>query len=479
MTPTDPLVLEVGCKGLPPALRDLGLAVRSVPSVSSALNVLRSLVPRVTVLHERAASARGGSIDTIHRACRGEAPLTDVLLWAPDASPAMIRDALRAGIRDVVLSPDPAAMATAAREVIDSQQVLPRVQHLSQARQRSRFEGLVSRSSALWEVFETALRVAPTEANVLILGETGTGKELLARAIHTHSRRAGRFVAINCGAVSEQLIEAELFGHEKGAFTGAVRAKRGLFRHADQGTLLLDELGNLPQSAQLSLLRALQEGAVRPVGSAEEVPVNVRVLAATSLPLDRAARDGSFREDLLYRLDVIRLLIPPLRERPEDVLFLFSHFRKQLSKHHGIEPPQLHDSFLEAMLAYDWPGNVRELENFTERLLLTRRGGVLHEHHFERLKRPYRRERSSSSEPSRPRTATAPPAPRPAIDLERPLQALLTAATETLERDYLRAALARTRGRIQEAADLSGLSRRTLLRKLKQHGIDKRSFKPR
>ena len=210
-----PVVLEVGCQGLPAALSEKGLIPRSARSVQNALRELASRVPRVTVLHAQAIAAHSGSIDEIHRACRREAPLTDVLVWAPRASARVVRESLQAGVRDVVLSPNTRAVAAAVRDVVDSQQVLPRVQRLSQARKRSRFEGLVSRSAALWDVFDTAMRVAPTEASVLILGETGTGKELLARAIHKNSGRSGRIVALKCGNVPENLIEAKLIGHEE------------------------------------------------------------------------------------------------------------------------------------------------------------------------------------------------------------------------------------------------------------------------
>src|SRR5690606_7428814 len=193
--------------------------------------------------------------------------------------------------------------------------------------------------------------IASTEASVLILGETGTGKELIARAIHTHSGRDGRFVAINCGGIPEALVDSELFGYEKGTFTGAHTSKEGLIRGAHGGTLFLDEIGNMPLSAQFSLLRTLQEGAVRPVGGAEELPVDVRVIAATSVPLDEAVRRGSFREDLLYRLDVIRPLIPPLRDRVEDGGFLCGHLRLYHATPDRVVLPHVIDSIACVYLA--------------------------------------------------------------------------------------------------------------------------------
>ncbi len=330
----------------------------------------------------------------------------------------------------------------------------------------SRFEGLRTASPAMRELFKTCERVAPTSASVLLLGETGTGKELLARAIHKRSHRTGRFVAVNCGAFPEGLVESELFGHEKGAFTGATAAKDGLFRHADGGTILLDEVGNLDPPAQLALLRTLQERTVRPVGGNREIPVDVRVLAATSIPLFDAVRDGRFREDLLYRLDVIRIEVLPLRERPEDILHLFQLFAEELGERYGVELPELGQGFLEAMLAYAWPGNVRQLENFTERLLLTGAAKCFTARDFHDFMRPYR-----------PRQASAPSGEPERAPEEVDITLSLAEFLETKELVYLKALLADRQGRIQAAAEKAGINRRTLLRKLKKYKLHKEDFK--
>lgn len=336
----------------------------------------------------------------------------------------------------------------------------------------SRFEGLRSSSPLMRKLFTTCERVAPTPASVLLLGETGTGKELLARAIHKRSKRRGRFVAINCAAIPSNLIESELFGHEKGAFTGAGQSKPGLFREAEGGTLLLDEVGNLEMSAQLSLLRTLQERRVRPVGSAQEFAVDVRVIAATSVSLFEAVREGDFREDLLYRLDVIRFEVPPLRSRPEDVLHLFRHFARELGERYEILPPEVGGGFLEGMLAYAWPGNVRQLENFAERLLLTGTSACVSSRDFHDLIRPYAPPAPGSlmGDPAEPTSGGGGPQ-------EVDLALSLTEFVDLQERAYVEALLDSTHGRIQEAAEKAGVNRRTMLRKLKKHGLDKRDFR--
>jgi len=333
---------------------------------------------------------------------------------------------------------------------------------------------LIGDSHAISEVVETCLQVAHASATVLLLGETGTGKELLARAIHEHSARPGPFVAINCGAVNEALVESELFGYEKGAFTGANVAKIGLFREANRGTLLLDEIGSLPAHAQHSLLRVLQEGRVRPVGATHEVKVDVRVIAATSVSLDEAMETGAFRPDLFYRLDVIRVVVPPLRNRGEDIVTLFNSFSARMARRHRVEPPQATPAFEEALLRYSWPGNVRQLENMTERLVLTCPGERLTGSYFKRLVRP----RSPGSGRHLHRTTSAsateqvrdPPA-RLAPDLSMTLRDYL----ERVEGEYLEAALKRTRGHVHKAARLAGLSRRTLSRKIKKFDLHRES----
>ncbi len=333
---------------------------------------------------------------------------------------------------------------------------------------------MIGESPAIQALRSIVRRVADTDLAVLILGENGTGKEVVAQLIHYLSRRRDKpFIAVNCAAIPDTLAESELFGHEKGAFTDAREMRPGKFELAADGTLLLDEIGDMPPQSQLSLLRMLQEKSVRPVGGQDEIPVDVRVIAATNASLEQAVESDEFREDLFYRLDVIRLTIPPLRDRREDIVFLLGHFIRKLANHYQITPPQLSDEFLDAATSYDWPGNVRQLENFAERILLSVRRSRLAAKDFAKCMEIA--DESHEVVAPLPRPSADQPLPM-RIDTGKSLAEHLEPLTREIEASYLTATLRTSAGRIQHAADVAGLSRRTLLRKLKQYGIDKRDF---
>ena len=442
----------------------------SVPSRSGIPTTEYPQHPRLIIIEVLA-----NEVDTTRdfvQTLRRERPLTDILLWAPRARAAVVRELFRSGAKDVVVNGSTAKLIESVDEILQEQQILPRLNDLSRKRNRSaRFESMLSRSEEMWDLFELCTRIAPADATVLIAGETGTGKELLARAVHRRSKRRGRFVAANCASIPPELINSELFGHEKGAFTGADRSKTGLVTHAHEGTLFLDEIGDMTPEAQQSLLRMLQEKRIRPVGSLVEQDIDAHVVAATNVPLDKAVREGNFREDLFYRLDVIRMNIPPLRERPEDILFLFGHFCKRLAKHYGLNPPTFAESFLDALLEYEWPGNVRQLENFSERLVLARPQRALTARDFARL-------RTSSLADGRPSQSVASTrGVRTQIDTSKSLQENVHPLIERQEREYLQAVLKQNAGRVAAAAEQAGISRRTLLRKMKLFGFEKQAFK--
>jgi DNA-binding NtrC family response regulator len=302
---------------------------------------------------------------------------------------------------------------------------------------------IVGRSPPMQRLFELVARVAPTRATVLVTGETGTGKELVARAIHDLSDRARRpFVAVNCSALPETLLESELFGHVKGAFTGAVAARRGLFEEAAGGTLFLDEIATVSQAIQVKLLRVLQERKVQRVGGGAAVSVDFRLVAACNVRLEDEVAEGRFREDLFYRLNVFPLHVPPLRERVSDIPLLVEHFRRTFAREHGVEPPPLAPEALARMTAYPWPGNVRELENYVERSAILHAGAA-----------------SLPFEP--PRGAPADPDQELASRARRERWTL-----ERLEREHIVRVLEDTGGNQVKAADVLGIDRRTLHRKL-------------
>jgi len=460
----DLLVLLVDAERLRAPLQEAGCTVEEVASLDLLTRPIADLAPRAIVIGPRAA--RGVDWPEVTPTVRAAWPLVDLILWAPDADAAMVRDALQSGVHDVLLDRSPRAVPDRVQQTIEAQQLLPRTTEDSRSSGISSFEGMLSRSQLMHDLFETTAQVAASPASVLILGETGTGKELLARAIHRRSGREGRFVAINCAAVPETLIDSELFGHVEGAFTGATKAKEGLFRYADGGTLLLDEAGNVPLPVQYRLLRVLQEGAVRPVGGHHEVAVDVRVIAATSALLEDEVQRGAFREDLLYRLDVIRLVVPPLRERPDDIIFLFAHFARRFADEYRVSRPDVTDGFLDALVTYPWPGNVRQLENFTERVVLTE--------HDTRLTAERLQEILSFETRTPIPDAGADP---DALDLDQPMEEALRPHLRRLEKAYLEGMLSRTEGRVAAAAERAGISRRTLSRMMARLGIDKTRFK--
>jgi two-component system, NtrC family, response regulator PilR len=316
---------------------------------------------------------------------------------------------------------------------------------------------IIGDSPAMARVFELVQRVAPMRASVLITGDTGTGKELIARAIHELSERArGPFVAVNCSALPETLLESELFGHTKGSFTGALADKRGLFEEAHGGTLFLDEIATISSAIQVKLLRVLQEKQVKRVGGTREIPVDFRLVAATNLDLEEEVESGRFRADLHYRLNVFPIRLPSLRERTGDIPLLAKHFRARFARDNGLEPPEILPETLDRMMAYDWPGNVRELENFVERALIMHAGAPWIP--FDAL-------------PGRPSTATADRSTSAGT-------ALLDRADEEawsldrLEREHILRTLERTGGHRANAASILGINRRTLFRKLMQYDAE-------
>ncbi|PTY01221.1 sigma-54 dependent transcriptional regulator [Opitutus sp. ER46] len=324
--------------------------------------------------------------------------------------------------------------------------------------ERFSMEGIIGTSAKLKEVIERVRLVAPSRATILIEGESGSGKELIAQAIHQASPRArAPFIAVHCAALSENLLESEIFGHERGAFTGAVERRIGRFESANNGTLFLDEIGEISASTQVKLLRFLETKTIERVGGSKPVELDVRLVAATNRNLEQMVRDGKFREDLFFRLNVVRVTMPPLRERTEDIPLLLAHFIKQFSEENGVPPLTIEPGALRTLQAYAWPGNIRELRNFCENAVVLRRGGSLTEYDLEPK--------------FRGGAALAAPGAAPVGGTSVPGQATVptnSLSVEDNEKRLLREALIKARGNRTRAAELMGVSRRTLHRKLAQ-----------
>ncbi|HVU34481.1 MAG TPA: sigma-54 dependent transcriptional regulator [Opitutaceae bacterium] len=321
--------------------------------------------------------------------------------------------------------------------------------------ERFRIDGIIGTSPKLKEVIDKMRLVAPSRATILIEGESGTGKELIAQAIHQSSPRSrAPFIAVHCAALSEGLLESELFGHERGAFTGAVERRIGRFESASGGTLFLDEIGEISASTQVKLLRFLETKSIERVGGSKPVELDVRLVAATNRNLEQMVKDGKFREDLFFRLNVVRLYMPPLRERREDIPLLLAHFIKVFSDENGVPPLTIEPGALRTLQSYSWPGNIRELRNFCENAVVLRRGGSLTEYDLE----PKFRSETPVTAP----TAAGPDGSAPVGVVTGSL------SVEENEKRLLREALLKARGNRTKAAELMGVSRRTLHRKLAQ-----------
>ncbi|MEI7685652.1 MAG: sigma-54 dependent transcriptional regulator [Planctomycetota bacterium] len=372
--------------------------------------------------------------------------------------------AMRMGAYDFLTKPpDPQHLCLLVQRALRERGLLDEVAALRQKLAHGHsFQNVISKCPQMHDLFELIGHVAESNSTILITGETGTGKEQFARAIHQASKlhREGKFVAINCAAVPESLLESELFGHEKGSFTGAVGQRVGRFEQASGGTIFLDEIGDVPLAMQVKLLRVLQEREFERVGGSETIDVDVRVIAATHQSLEKMVKAGKFREDLFYRLNVIRLDIPPLRNRREDIPVLATHFTQKYARSPAT-PPSISPDAMSLFLNFEWPGNVRQLENAIERACVTARDGTIEPKHLP---------------PDLVSPATAGKGMM-AIDLARPLPELLHELTASFEKRYLEKALRKTRGHVGRCAKITGLSRRSVTDKISHYEIDKSQFK--
>jgi two-component system response regulator AtoC len=384
---------------------------------------------------------------------RRRLPDATIILMSAYGTEDLAIEAMKRGAYDYIAKPfQPSEVLLTLRKARERERLRRENQLLRRDVQRATGDRpIVATSSAMIDLLEVMERAAAFKSTILLTGESGTGKEVLARAVHAQSpRRDQAFVAVNCGAIPETLLESELFGHARGAFTGADRARRGLFVEAHGGTLFLDEIGEMPMSLQVKLLRVLQEEEVRPVGESKPRPIDVRVIAATSRDLEADVAAGRFREDLFYRLNVVCLDVPPLRERPKDIPLLFDHFLARFRDTLGKPVQGIADDALAQLVSYRWPGNVRELENLVERAVILASGDRI----------TLRDLPDSVVSPSKLSAGD-----------EGTTHFCLKAARKSLEADLIRRALRATGGNRTHAAKLLDISHRALLYKIKEYGI--------
>ncbi len=374
--------------------------------------------------------------------CRERLPDTPVILITGHATVETAIEAMKSGAYDYLVKPiDVRRLRALVNKALEHHRIAAeRTRLLETIDGEGVFQGMIGVSPQMREVFRRIKAVAPTDSTVLILGESGTGKELVAEAIHNLSPRTGKLVKINCSAIPENLLESELFGYEKGAFTGATRRKPGKFEIAHSGTLFLDEIGDMPPALQAKLLRVIETGEVEPLGAREPIKVDVRIIAATNKNLPELIKTGKFRDDLYYRLSVFTIELPPLRERPEDIPPLVAFFLKKLSAKFGRKIKGVSRDVMDAFVNYPWEGNVRQLRNALEEMVILSEGEVL-----DRL-----------------------PSFMAKKDESFPVEGTL----EDLERRAIENALKKTRGNKSKAARLLGIGLRTLYRKIEKYKID-------
>lgn len=417
-------------------------------SGQKALENLATHAPQLVISDLRMDKV--GGLDIL-RECREVLPQTPVILITAYKTVETALEAMKLGAYDYITKPFKVdELQLTIQRALDNQSLVRENRNLRQiVKEKYRFENIIGTSGKMQDIYNLIAKVADTDSTILIQGESGTGKELVARALHFNSTRQHQpFVAINCSALPENLLESELFGHKKGSFTGAVQDKIGLFEEAEQGTIFLDEVNSMAQPLQTKLLRVLQERQIRRVGDTKSIPINVRVLAATNEVLGEKIKGGNFREDLYYRLAVIPIEMPALRERPDDIPLLVAHFLQKNGAQTGTEPKKIDPKAVDMLAAYRWPGNVRELENAVERACALCDDGIV---------------RVTDLPPQVVRHASSPPTEHTGT---MPVGQTLDEYIRDQERRYIEETIKFNGNSREKAAKMLGISMATLYRKL-------------
>jgi two-component system response regulator PilR (NtrC family) len=442
------------CDFLEIMLQKEGYEVTSTTSGEKALELLDNTLYNMVLTDVRMPGTDGFEV---LRKTKETSPDTVVIMITAYGSPEGAVTAIKEGAYDYVTKPFRVeeVKLTIKKSLERSSLIKENIRLRQAVEERYKFWNLIGKSPKMQRVYDLVEKVSQTKANVLITGESGTGKELVAKAVHYNSARKDRsFVTLNCGAIPENLLESELFGHMKGSFTGAIANKRGLLEMAEGGTLFMDEIGELPLPLQVKLLRVIQEREFKRVGGTEDIKVDVRIISASNQDLQQKVALGGFREDLFYRLNVIQIKIPPLRERKEDIPLLVNHFVRKYSADTGKEIEGISPEALELLLGYDFPGNVRELENIIERSITLETSPTIAERHI----RSYLNERMISK--------SIPPS------LEIPEEGMdLNKVVEDLEKAFILKALEHTGGVKKKAAEVLGMNFRAMRYKLAKYGL--------
>ena len=436
------------------------LSVEAVSNGQEALTALAATDYSVLITDLRMPGM--GGMDLIREVAQRRMLVTTIVTTSFGSIERVV-EAMRLGAYDFLTKPiDPTQLKIVMDRALIKRSLQDEVLQLrQQLKENYSFHNIISKNPEMHRIFQLIRHIGGTKSTVLIEGETGTGKELIAKAVHYSSEdRQGSLVAINCAALPESLLESELFGHERGAFTSADARRKGRFELADKGTIFLDEIGDISPAMQAKLLRVLQEKRFERVGGHESIDVDIRVVAATNKSLEREVKESKFREDLFYRLNVIKIDVPPLRERPEDIPLLITHFLNKYAR--PSEPAKkVSPEAMDRLLGYRWPGNIRQLENAIERAAVTTVGDTI----------------NADNLPSQVIGSSGDDRPKFDIDLKHPLPFYLQQATEQIERQYILKALEKSRGNVGRCAELCGLSRRSVSGKISQYGIDKYPFK--
>lgn len=429
-------------------LQKMGYRVQESPNGAEAIEKLKSQFFDLVMTDLKMEPVDG--IEVLKKA-KEINPSTEVLVMTAYSTVESGVEAIKLGAYDYIQKPfEKDELLIIVGKALERKKLLNEVEHLQdELKEKYRFENIIGCSKEMFEVLSLVSKVSKTDSTILISGESGTGKELIAKAIHINSKRKHRsFVTINCGAIPENLQESELFGHVRGAFTGAIRDKRGLFQDADGGTLFLDEIGETSLSTQVKLLRFLQDGEIRRVGDNESLCVDVRLIAATNKELSKLIEEGKFREDLYYRLNVIPIHIPPIRKRKDDIPLLINHFLKRYAEREHKNVISISPEAIKTLTGYHWPGNVRELENIIERaIILTSKNTILPEDFPPIIRETHRRTQDVE------------------VDLEEK-------TLEEVEKHHILKTLEKFTWNQKQASEILGISTTTLWRKLKSYGIE-------